>query len=156
MKIGVVSDSHDNVPMIRKAVEVLDREGVGAILHAGDFVAPFAAKELVKAKTPITAVFGNNDGERAGLAKVLPDVKPGPRLVDMAGITIVLTHDEGGIEATMLAQADVAVFGHTHMVVVERGKVLRLNPGECGGWLTGRCTIAILDAESLDVKVVDL
>ena len=156
MKIGVVSDSHDNVPMIRKAVEVLNREGVGAVLHAGDYVAPFSAKEFLKAKAPISGVFGNNDGERTGLAKVLLDVMPGPRLLDMGGITIVLAHEGGAIEPPLLAQADVAVFGHTHKAVVEKGRVLRLNPGECGGWLTGRCTVAILDTDTLDVKIVDL
>jgi len=39
---------------------------------------------------------------------------------------------------------------------VEKGKDLRLNPGECGGWLTGRRTLAILDTDTLDVRIVDL
>ena len=156
MKIGVVSDSHDNMPAIRKAVEALNAEGLEAVLHAGDFVAPFAVEEFLKAKAPFLGVFGNNDGERAGLAKLCAEIQPGPRLLELGGRKIVLAHTEEAITPALWEAVAVAVFGHTHRVVVEKGKVLRLNPGECGGWLTGRCTVAVLDTETLDVRVVEL
>ena len=41
MKIGVLSDSHDNVHMVAKAVELFNDEGVVLVVHAGDFIAPF-------------------------------------------------------------------------------------------------------------------
>ena len=41
MRIGVISDTHDNLLMIKKAVEVFNRHGVGMVVHAGDFIAPF-------------------------------------------------------------------------------------------------------------------
>ena len=164
MKIGLVSDSHDNMPAIRKAVEVLNAEGVGAVLHAGDFVAPFAVKEFLKVRAPFFGVFGNNDGERAGLAKLCAEIQPGPRPLELGGRKIALAHTEEAIPPALWGEAAVAVFGHTHKVVVEKGLSrssssrgsLRLNPGECGGWLTGRCTVAVLDTETLDVRVVDL
>jgi len=54
-------------------------------------------------------------------------------------------------------QADVVVFGHTHEVALERrGEVLWVNPGECGGWLTGHSQVAILDTNTLDVEFIDL
>jgi putative phosphoesterase len=156
MKIGVVADSHDNLPAIRKAVETLNRENVEVIVHAGDFVAPFALREFLKAKTQLIGVFGNNDGERKGLAKLCENIQPGPRLLELGDRKIALAHEEEALTPALLEKASVAVFGHTHKVAVEKGAVLRLNPGECGGWLTGRCTVAILDTESLDVRIVDL
>ena len=156
MKIGVVADSHDNLPAIRKAVAVLDREGVEVLLHAGDFVAPFAVKEFLKACAPFIAVFGNNDGERKGLGKLSPEIQPGPRQLDLGGRKIALAHAREEITPALLEQVSVAVFGHTHKLLIEKGKVLRLNPGECGGWLTGRCTVAILDTDGLNVRIIDL
>ena len=44
MRIGVMSDSHDNLPMIRKAIRLFTDENAEAVLHAGDFIAPFAVK----------------------------------------------------------------------------------------------------------------
>jgi predicted phosphodiesterase len=67
-----------------------------------------------------------------------------------------VAHEEEALTPALLGQVSVAVFGHTHKVVVEKGKVLRLNPGECGGWLSGRCTVAILDTANLEVRIVDL
>ena len=68
MLVGVIADTHDNLPLVARAMELFRRRGVGAVLHAGDFVAPFALKPFVAADMPLTGVFGNNDGERDGLA----------------------------------------------------------------------------------------
>lgn len=41
MIIGLISDTHDNLPMVEKAVKKLNQENVALVLHAGDYVAPF-------------------------------------------------------------------------------------------------------------------
>jgi len=67
MRVGVVSDSHDNVFAIRRAGEELRRRGVGLVLHAGDWVSPFSARFLREALgegVRIVGVWGNNEGER--------------------------------------------------------------------------------------------
>jgi predicted phosphodiesterase len=67
MRVGVVSDSHDNVSAIRRAGEELRRRGVGLVLHAGDWVSPFSARFLREALgegVRIVGVWGNNEGER--------------------------------------------------------------------------------------------
>ena len=69
MKIGVISDTHDNIPLIKRAVGLFNRNGVGHILHAGDFVAPFSILPFNALKSPFTGVFGNNDGEKKGLTE---------------------------------------------------------------------------------------
>jgi len=152
MKAGLIADSHDNLPMIREAVAVLERGGAKCLLHAGDFVAPFAVKELQKFKGPIYAVFGNNDGEKAGIAKLGLDVVEGMRSLELGGRRILLSHTPP--EET--AEFDVVVYGHTHMVDTRKDGPLVLNPGECGGWLSGRCTVALVDLDTLEYKIIEL
>ena len=49
--IGVMSDSHDNVDAVRAAVEVFKSAGCKLVIHAGDFVAPFAARRITASGT---------------------------------------------------------------------------------------------------------
>jgi uncharacterized protein len=44
MKIGVISDTHDNLKSMQKALQVLMQHKVELIVHCGDWVAPFAVK----------------------------------------------------------------------------------------------------------------
>lgn len=157
MKIGVISDTHDRMPTLHKALDLFASEKVDAIIHAGDFVAPFAAKPLVSCGITLHSVFGNNDGERAGLSRLMPACVPGPLKLEIAGRSIVVHHWIEQVPADIVAAADVVITGHTHEVVTEqRNGTLLLNPGECCGWLTGEATVAILDVTSLDVRVVTL
>ncbi len=155
MKIGLISDTHDNLPMIRLALSYFQREGVEVALHTGDIVAPFAAKEMLKFSGKVYAVYGNNDGEKAGLKNSGLDVVEGPRKVDLGGRRIVMAHArESAVREGH--GADIIVFGHSHRPSVEPGPPLYVNPGECGGWLTGRSTIAILDTDVMTAQVIDI
>lgn len=159
MKIGVISDTHDRLPTFRRAVAMFERLGVGAIFHAGDFIAPFAG-ELIgpgKVGVPVYCVYGNNDGERVGLKKVLPGVVDGPLRVEVGGKVVVMHHWINSLAAKDLVGADVVITGHTHEVVNEvRGGVLFLNPGECCGWVNDRCTVMLLDLETMKAEVVEV
>jgi predicted phosphodiesterase len=53
--IGILSDTHDNLNAIRRAVSFFRDAGCRLIIHAGDFVAPFAAKELAAANCPVSS-----------------------------------------------------------------------------------------------------
>jgi hypothetical protein len=33
---------------------------------------------------------------------------------------------------------------------------VRINPGEAGGWLTGRATCVVIDTETLEADVIEL
>ena len=155
MIAGLMADSHDHVRLVRAALEIFRERGAEVVLHAGDVVAPFAAKLLASFGKPVHAVFGNNDGERAGLGGIL-DIAEGPRTFELGGMQIVVAHDLAEISESELAAADVVVTGHTHTPSIEPGKPLRINPGETGGWLSGRATCAILDTESLETELCEL
>ena len=156
MLVGVISDSHDRLPYLRKAIETLQARGAEVILHAGDFVAPFAIKELLKAKVPVHAVFGNNDGEREGIKKLFPEIQTPPLALELGGRKIVLDHYPEVVDKDEAKGADVLIYGHTHEIVVEPGPPLVLNPGECCGWLSERGTCALLKTDSLEVEIIDL
>jgi len=159
MKLGVLSDTHDRVPTFRHAMALFRERQVEAILHAGDFVAPFAAKLLTAdhAPAPVYAIFGNNDGERGGLSKTLPQLQDGPLRVELGGRTIVMHHYLDWLSDQDVAGADIVISGHDHTVHTEhRDGRLYLNPGECCGWVVGRCTAAILETETLEPEIVDV
>ncbi|RLB07482.1 MAG: YfcE family phosphodiesterase, partial [Deltaproteobacteria bacterium] len=46
MKIGLMADSHDHVPMIERACDLFNAEGVQMVIHAGDYIAPFSLRPL--------------------------------------------------------------------------------------------------------------
>jgi len=159
MKVGVLSDTHDRLPTFRRAVSLFQRLQVQAIFHAGDYVAPFAAKLLApdQLNIPLYCIYGNNDGERAGLKAVLPNLVDGPYAVKLAGRTIVMHHFIDWLKPGDITPADVIISGHNHEASVEKrdGKLF-LNPGECCGWLTDRCTVALLDLEALDAQIIEV
>jgi len=157
MKIGVLSDTHDNLAAIAAALRRFEQAGVEVLLHGGDYCAPFALKRLLQARIPFEGIFGNCDGEREGLAKLLPSLSDGPRRLALGGKKICLIHNRLRLSHEDFEAADIVVFGHTHEPKVERqeGRLV-LNPGECGGWLSGRCTVAILDTQSLAADIEEV
>lgn len=160
MKLGVMSDSHDNVPKIERAVELFNSEGVELVVHAGDFVAPFAIKPLKALNCRVVAVFGNNDGERIGLVRSFEGV--GELHPKLASVTIgerriAIVHEPEPVKALAVSgMFDIVVYGHTHELAIERNGALVINPGELGGWLSGRSTVAVIDLDTLDATIHEL
>jgi putative phosphoesterase len=129
MLLGVIADSHDHLTHLRKAIQAIEGRGAEAILHAGDFVAPFAIRELVKARVPVHAVFGNNDGERKGIGQILPSVNPATLSLVLGGRKVILDHYPDVVERTTAQKPDIVVFGHTHQILIRPGPPLVVNPG---------------------------
>lgn len=167
MRIGVVADSHDNLPAIRRAVEYFNSLGVDRLIHAGDFVAPFSAREFMKFKGRIFAVYGNNDGEKTGLKNVVGEIDCPPGVLEIAGRKLLVAHEIAEITAACPEPwPDAVICAHTHEALVstayEQGldglavNCLFLNPGECCGYLSGRCTVALLDLDDLKAEITEI
>ena len=156
MKIGIVADSHDNIPLIGAAVAAFKKKGVEVLIHAGDFVAPFAVRKFLALGVPVYGVFGNCDGERKVVGELLPGTVPGARREMLDGRTVVIVHSLDGLSEADRAGADVIVCGHTHRPEFSGRKPLVINPGECGGWVNGRCTVALLDTDTMAPELVEL
>lgn len=100
------------------------------ILHAGDVCTAEVLDELA-GYAPVHAVRGNNDG---------PDVAawgaPDAAELDLDGLRVAMVHDSGPAAGRMrrmrrmFPEADLVVFGHSHIPFDEREDGLRLfNPG---------------------------
>lgn len=154
MKIGIISDTHDNLLKLEKAVKFFNRHKVGFVLHAGDFVAPFTMLKLEKLYCDWRGVFGNNDGEREGLISASGGkIKAGPQEITLGKRKITLAHDINTLNLEAV-DAQLIIAGHTHKTEIKEleGKLI-VNPGECGGWLTGKSTVALLDLACLKVRI---
>jgi putative phosphoesterase len=163
MKIGVLSDTHDNLANIRRAVEIFSKNGVEAILHAGDFCSPFslaAFKPLAEKGVKMLAVFGNNDGDKVLLTRKgegFCSFSDGTCVVILGGRRIILMHYPDVAEDLFrLGAYDLVIHGHTHRAQVEGGARKLLNPGTCSGYLADRATVALVDTTDLAVELADM
>jgi len=131
MRVIVLSDTHAPRRWRSCPPRVAEQlRGADLILHAGDVcVAPVLA-ELAQ-YAPVTAVLGNNDG---------PDVADWgaaeTAALTLDGLRVAMLHDSGpsaGRLARMrrrFPEADLVVFGHSHIPLDESGYGLRIfNPG---------------------------
>lgn len=157
MKIALIADTHDHLERLEQALEIFAGAGAEALVHAGDVVSPFTAQKLSSFDGPIRAVYGNCDGERRGLRRILKSIAAGPITFELAGRRFVLAHDISQIPDDLLSQAEVAVVGHTHSPAQSRqGGALIINPGECCGRVSNQASVALLDSDNLSVEIITL
>jgi putative phosphoesterase len=163
MLIGIMSDSHDNISMIKRAVSIMKERGVDLLLHAGDFIAPFSIPYLKDSGAQgIIGVFGNNDGEKAGLKKAFERIggvlEKAPHKYEIDSFIVYMMHEPYFLaDAVEDPDANLIIHGHTHKLSIERkrGKIL-LNPGETCGYITGKKTMIFLDTDIMEPEVVEL
>jgi len=164
MKIGIIADTHDNLPAIDKAVNRLNQEKVQLVLHLGDYVAGFAVLRFKPLEAKMIGIFGNNDGDHPLLEKRFKEIDAEIRgrftEVDVEGIKIAMTHgDELELLKSLIDTQgyDVVAHAHSHEAKVHRkGKTQVINPGEVCGYLSGKSTLTLLDVQSLDAKIVEI
>jgi len=167
--VGVLSDTHDNLLNVDKAVKIFNERGVEVVLHCGDFISPFVIRRLWKLKSKLIGVFGNNDGDKALLMRLAKErgfeLHNQPHSFEIEGRKILMLHGWGGKEETIAlisaiskqGNYDIVVYGHTHEPFEEKmGGTLVLNPGETYGYLTGKASVALLDVSKLEVEFVEI
>ena len=162
--IGIMSDSHDNLKAIQKAVEYFNKKQVKAVLHAGDIVSPFTVRAFKELEPKLYFVFGNNDGDKVTLTKWFEEIGAvscgdfGDLTID--GLHIALLHGTNETLVKAIAECedfDVVVRGHTHepgVKMIDGTPVI--NPGECCGVLSGKATVATVEIANLNVEITEL
>lgn len=169
LKLGIMSDSHDNLLAIDKALKVFREQDIDLLIHLGDIISPFALSKILEFPAKIIIVTGNNDGDLLQLKELA--IKGGAMLKQFMYSTVIdgrklfLTHGFGSKEQTinyveaiaLTGSYDVILYGHTHeAAAISKGNTLILNPGETCGYLTNRQSVAILDIETMGYKIVEL
>ena len=159
MLIGVMSDTHDNLVMTRKAIELFNGREVGHVIHAGDYTSPFTLKLFKELTCKYTGVFGNNDGDKLLLQeRAEGNLRNQPHIFTLHGRKIVVMHEHHVVEA--LADSghfDLVIYGHTHATDVRKvKKTLVVNPGEVSAWLYGEATVALVDLNKMEGEIIRL
>jgi putative phosphoesterase len=163
MNLGVMSDSHDHLGNIGKAVAAFSRRKIAALIHGGDLCSPFVFRQLEQLQEfcpRMYAVFGNNDGDRVLLTEKgggFCTFRDGALTLELDGHRIAVMHYPDVAESLHRSgDFDLVIYGHTHQARVEGKERVLLNPGSCAGYLAQRATIAVVDLANLEVELIEL
>lgn len=131
MRVVVLADTH--APRRWKSCPPAVAEHLrdaDLILHAGDVCVAGVLDELTRF-APVVAVCGNNDGQ-----DVVDWGAPETVELELAGVKVAMIHDSGQAKGRIarmrrrFPEADLVVFGHSHIPLDESGEGLRIfNPG---------------------------
>lgn len=157
MKIGILSDTHDNLNAVRKACEIFTAGSISLLLHCGDV----CGRAVVQALEGFTVYFAQGNGERMPALKEAVDALQGGRLAPLHTLTldghsIALIHGDDGhaLRALITSGTYTYVFhGHTHRRRDERRGATRvINPGALGGIRWEPHSVCTLDLDTDEVN----
>ena len=161
MKLGIISDSHDHIQNVQKAVKIFKEAKTEFVIHLGDFVAPPVVKLF--SGLNLIGIFGNNDGEKMNLLMMFSAVKgnlKGEFFSDKFDGLNVAAYPGTVAEITdaliECEKYDLVLSGHNHQKRFKKiGKTLSLNPGTAHGF-NGPATIAIFDTKTKNAEFIEL
>lgn len=169
MKIAILSDIHDNVWNLKKALDMNSLQETDAMLFCGDLCAPFIIKLLGQGYLkPIHLVLGNNDGDVAAIianANNFSNIHIHGEYYrgEFDDKTIAMNHYPD--KARKLAEQgsyDVVCYGHNHTLAQEYlGNTLLINPGTIMGFHGGNledvpATFMSLDCQTMETGISGL
>lgn len=161
MLLGILSDSHDHIPHLEKAIQIFKDRSTDQLIHAGDFCSPFMVPPFKG--LPLKAVFGNNDGDTYLLLQKAREI--GVKIhgqffeSDFNGYKTAVYHGTDAPIKDALChsgQYDLVISGHTHeMIDDEIGGTRFVNPGTVHGF-NGTASVALLDTDIGELEFVEL
>ena len=135
MKLGILSDTHNELDRTRRAVALLREAGAEVLVHCGDII----DSEIVTACSllPCYYVLGNNDTYNVTDLRTTIKETGGTCLMwsgelNLDGKRIGITHGHfhTDVRNLMAAAPDYLLSGHSHIAHDQRvGSVRRINPG---------------------------
>jgi len=156
MRLGILSDTHNQLARTRFAVALLREQGAEALVHCGDLT----GQEIVAvcAALPCHFVFGNNDADNIPALRKAMNQAGAVCLdwageVTLAGKRIAVAHGHLGTEVRRLlaARPDYLLSGHSHIACENwAGPTRRINPGALHRAQV--FTVALLDLETAEVR----
>ena len=163
MKIGLLSDSHNDTGNLTAALKMLERESVRLVIFCGDLTDPglvplFAGLEL-------HMVEGNIDHDPGELRRAVERLENGSTFgleyaATIDGKRIVTLHGhllDRLVEVIHSGSYDYVIHGHTHRRRDERmGATRVINPGALGGLRYEKRSFAILDPAIDDLRVIEI
>lgn len=135
MRLGILSDTHDEVDRTRLAVRVLRDAGADALVHCGDLASPPVLEAL--AELPCWFVFGNHDADsvpalRQAAADLGPTCLGWAGLIGFGGVPVGVAHGHmtSDLRRVLADRPEYLLTGHSHIPSdTTFGGVRRINPG---------------------------
>tara|TARA_B100001142_G_scaffold298080_1_gene320981 strand:+ start:1122 stop:1613 length:492 start_codon:yes stop_codon:yes gene_type:complete len=159
MKIGVVSDTHNNLKNIEIIINLFNDIKVPVVIHTGDISNANTLERFSKLNAELIGVYGNNDRSESGLKEVAQKnnfhFQEPPRKLSLLDREIVIFHEPDNIDQFLSENKsiNVVLYGHTHRYENNiKNRVLYFNPGESAGMQKGSNAIGILDLINLEAK----
>ena len=160
MKIGIISDTHDNIENTREVIRQLQDKGCECLIICGDFCAPFMMKEFAAFNGKVHCCFGNTDDRFLSPKFAIEngiDFHGDHGEIEVDGKKIAFTHLP--IYAKGLAVSgnfDLVCYGHTHVANKEKiGKTWFVNPGNVKGMKTA-ASYAVYNTESDEIEIAEM
>lgn len=163
MKIGVISDCHDQLHNLNVALEYFTANDVDSVIFCGDFCSPIPVKlGFAKFKGEVHAVFGNTEDRHLITQLSLTEVRNlkihGEHAeLEFENIKIAVTHYP--FYAHALAKTgdyDAVFYGHQHSMQIDYyGKTLCANPGELLGFKEDP-GFGLYDTQSNKIDIIKL
>lgn len=165
MKICILSDSHDHIPLLDYAVAEAKERGAEAVLHCGDVVAPSSLKCLIKHHLPTHVIHGNNTGDLYTLGQLANNPENVISYygmdagIELGGRKIFLVHYPHYARAmAATGDWDLVCCGHSHKAIqqeianIRGGTTQLINPGTVGGVGGAAATYVMADLESMSFE----
>lgn len=162
MKVGILSDTHGNIPATTSVVEVFKKAGVKAVFHCGDIGSCDVLSELAGLEVPVHAVLGNVDIHSSEWRFFPTNV--GVHLygifgeIDFHGRRIALLHSDDQHRFGQVVDSDDYDFvfsGHSHEVHdYMDGRTRCINPGATGRDSPNTCAVLDLKSGALEICTV--
>ena len=147
MRVGVVSDTHNNLKNVRIIVELFNAEQVDRVIHTGDISQAKTLDVLAGLHAPLFGVFGNNDQEREALQDAIERhgfvFQDPPLHLDWCQRSIVVVHDP--LDFTGNLQDQGFYMDMRIDIAMKSGNSIIFNPGECR-MMTGRNAVGVVVA----------
>ncbi len=173
MLIGIISDVHNNLRHLHKAIKIFNKKKIELLLHCGDWASPFTLQMYEFLNCPIKGVTGNADPDIQKFLYQLQnkfqnlELELSERFLDLTieGKRIAVFHgnDKNLIEVIKESQLfDVFCVGHDHHSKIEKvGKTLVVNPGSLVGVFLPKAmwaplTVATYDTELDKAEIVEI
>ncbi len=158
MRVGIISDTHDQLAVTRHAVRLLQHERAEVLVHCGDLTGP----EIVQicAVLPCFFALGNHDADRAPELEHAISQMDGTCLGDggvikLGGKRVAVVHGHIGMRDMAARRPDYLLHGHSHIPAdADLDGVRRICPGALHR--ADRLSAALLEIDSGDLQFLNL
>jgi len=163
VKVGVLSDTHDDAANLKLALDAYRQLRIDQLIHCGDMIGPEIVGQLKGFR--IIYVEGNMDHESGEIYRRLREIDPHSVVMptfegEIAGVSIAVTHGDDPAELKRVIRSGIHQFvftGHTHRRRDETiGPTRIFNPGALGGLQFESRSYSVVDLASGKVQVFEL